>query len=358
MATFSAAHAMKKKIARKMLKKTGIHGIGVGYHDPKNPKKGGAVIIYSDSISATARGIPSKYSITTKGKKKGKAQGKTQEKTVTVPIRIVKTKKFRSHADYKSRIRPIPAGYSTGTTSGSGTIGLIVTNYPNPRQRYIFSNNHVLNPSNSIAYTETLQPGGADKGQTGKDRVGRLYRFAKLSQNQNNLVDAALAIPLSRPLLNPRYATVGVIPGHVTSYRIGDRFKKVGRTTGQVSGVVDSVHTDIQVDYENLGSVQFLNQTVIKGTSPVSLAGDSGSVWLRQQDNYAAAVNFAGSSDGRLSISYPIQWFMKKFGTRVAQPRGVGRVKTIKRNVKDAYTSQLTAKQLASIQTFKAKIRP
>jgi hypothetical protein len=345
LATFSAAHAMKERMARSVLRKSGVHGIGVGYHDPKNPKKGAAVIIYTDKLTPTSLGLSTKYSMTSNGK------------AVKVPIRVVKTGKFRCYADYKSKIRPVPAGYSIGTTGGSGTLGLIVTNYPNPRQRYIFSNNHVLNPGNTGGNIETLQPGGADRGQTGRDRIGRLYRYVPF-RKQNNLIDAALSIPTRNSLLNPRYATVGVVPGHVTTYRVGERFKKVGRTTGLVTGVVDSVNTDLQINYGgSLGLLSFSNQTIIKGDNPVSLPGDSGSVWLRQVDNYAAAVNYAGSSDGKISISYPVNWFMQRFGTRVARPGGAGGIKTVKANKSNhAYAPQLKAKELASMKIIVPKM--
>ncbi|MNN55982.1 hypothetical protein D3C81_1708890 [compost metagenome] len=107
------------------------------------------------------------------------------------------------------------------------------------------------------------------------------------------------------------------------TYKVGDKFKKVGRTTGVVTGTVESIHTDIKVNYGgygDLGIINFKNQSVIRGKRPVSLAGDSGSVWLTRRDNLAAAVNFAGSDGGFLSISYPVDWFMKVFDSRVARP--------------------------------------
>lgn len=343
LVTFAAAYAMKERIAHSMLKHSKVQGIGIGYHDPKHPKKGAAVIIYANALSAASLGIASALSLRVKGK------------AVKVPIRLVRTGKIRSHANFRRRIRPVPAGYSIGTIRGSGTVGLIVTNFPNATQRYIFSNNHVLtNPFNSMTRAETLQPGGADNGRSGRDRVGRLSRFVQLRQNRPNFIDAALSIPVRNSILNPRYATVGVIPGHVTSYRVGDRFKKVGKTTGLVYGRVDSVNTDVQVDYgEKLGVFTFRNQTVIKGSNPASLSGDSGSVWLRRADNYAAAVNYAGNESGLISIAFPVDWFMRRFQTRVALPEGAGRIRTVNtHNGNPAYARRLTAKELGQIRTI------
>ncbi|WP_036746917.1 hypothetical protein [Paenibacillus sp. UNC451MF] len=345
LATFAEAYAMKERMAPSILKHSKVQGIGVGYHDPQRPKKGAAVIIYADALSAVALGIASTVSISVKGK------------SVNVPIRVVKTGKIRSHANYRGRIRPVPAGYSIGTSAGSGTVGLIATNFPGANQRYIFSNTHVLtNPLNTNVRAETLQPGGADNGRPRVDRVGFLSRYALLRRNATNFIDAALSLPVRNSILNPRYATVGVVPGHVTSYRVGDRFKKVGRTTGLRFGRVDSVNTDVQVDYGgNLGVITFRNQSVIIGTSPVSLPGDSGSVWLRRDNNFASAVNYAGTADGLTSIAFPVDWFMRRFRTRVARPSGAGIVRNVNTNGNPAFARRLTARELASIRVIQVR---
>lgn len=330
MATFSAALQAKKRMAKRVLKLSGVHGIGVGYKDPAHPKKGAAVIVYTDRLASASTGL---LSATALGKK------------TNVPVRIVKTGKLRANAtDYKVRIRPVIAGYSVGTIEGSGSTGLIVAPTGEPATRYLFSNNHVLNPSNTDNREAMIQPGGADGGTVAQDRIGRLYRYVRLNPTGTNLIDAALSLPTRNSLLNPRYATVGVVPGHVTAYRVGERFKKVGRTTGRVNGTVESVYTDLQINYGgSLGLLTFEDQTVIRGKNPVSLPGDSGSVWLRQSDHYAAAVNYAGTADGRRSIAYPVQWFMQVFNTRVARPNGAGRVLRVDTGSSPrSYTRQLT----------------
>lgn len=341
MATFSAAYAMKERMASKMLKHPKVFAIGVGYYNPKKPQLGAAVTIYTNAFSPTSLGLNPMHSMQLKGK------------TISVPIRLVRTKRIRSHADYKRRIRPVIAGYSIGTKDASGTLGLIVAR---GNQKYMLSNNHVLtNPTNTGTRAETLQPGGADGGQPGRDRVGWMQRFVQLKSNQNNFIDAALSIPVRNSILSPRYATVGVVPGHVTSYRVGERFKKVGRTTGLVHGTVDSINTDVEVDYGRAGTFRFKNQTIVTGTSPVSNPGDSGSVWLRRADNFAAAVNYAGSGDGKTSVSFPIDWAMKAFQVKVARPKASGMVKAAARDSKRSYIRPLTAKELAAIRIIQGK---
>lgn len=359
MASFRKAYALKQRLAARMLKTRGIHGVGIGLRDPARPRKGAAIIVYAQAMSSTSR------------RKKG-------TKVVTpppiprklcaqygVPIRIVKSSKFLKcgstnaggSSKFRSRIRPVIAGYSVGTPSTSGTAGLIVCHPKLPGSRYILSNNHVLVNNNEAGISKTLQPGAADGGIPNQDSIGRMLAFIKLKKRGSNYLDAALSKPLHRHLLKPKYAVYGTVPGHIKTYKIGDQFKKVGRTTGAVTGTVESIHTDIQVDYGdygNLGSITFKNQSVIRGKRPVSLPGDSGSVWLTRHGNLAAAVNFAGSDEGRLSISYPVHWFMQVFGTRVAAPSKRRLLWPNRRRTHNyLYTRPLSAQLLKSISPTK-----
>lgn len=323
LASFFKAYKLKQRYARRLLKQKGIHGVGVGYLNPAKPGKGAAVIVYADQVSAAdAKGK--------KGAKAGKHRfspslpGKLK---AAIPVRLIRSSRFRKNAapssPFQRRIRPVIAGFSVGSPNVSGTAGLIVSDKRRPGSRFILSNNHVLVNENSTRTSLTLQPGGADGGTIKNDTIGRVDRFVRLRKKGTNFMDAALAKPRRPSLLFPAYAVYRKVPGYVRSYRIGDRFKKVGRTTGAVNGIVESIHTDIQVDYGDyggLGTITFKNQSVIRGKRPVSLDGDSGSVWLTRRGNLAAAVNFAGSNEGRLSIAYPVDWFMEVFGTRVAKP--------------------------------------
>jgi len=338
MVTFAEASEYKKHIARSMLKLEKVQAVGVGYRDPKRPDQGAAILIYAVTFSPASVGIRSN----------GSVQGSD------FPIRVVRTGKLRANADsfYSRRVRPVQPGYSIGTTNVSGTLGLIVADCANPSHRYLLSNNHVLTkPLNGKTRAATLQPGGQDDGQLRRDRVGKLERLALLRRSGPNYIDAAISTPVGKRILDPRYPTVGTVPGHVTSYRVGERFVKVGQTTGLRYGVVESVDTDVLVDYGKLGLLLFENQTIVRGTRPVSLPGDSGSVWLRRSDHYAAAVNFAGTTDGRVSVAFPVDWAMQAFRIRAARPCGAGRVRNVLRKSR-AYAPPLTPKQLSSIQVI------
>lgn len=319
LANFRQAYQLKSRIAKHILNRPDVQGVGVGLKKPGSPEQGAAVIIYSTSVSATKTNKK-------KHKKTTPPSLKMLARKSGVPIRIVKCSKFVKHnypfdLKYRSKIRPLIAGYSVGTKDGSGTAGLIVSCNNKKGSKYILSNNHVLVNENTKKPSLTLQPGAADLGIPKKDVIGCMNRFVRLKKRGINYIDGATSKPFSPRLVTPAYAVFGKVNGHVRSYKVGDCFKKVGRTTGLVHGIVDSTHTDIQVNYGpygNLGTILFKNQSVVRGRRPVSLAGDSGSVWLTHKGNRAAAVNFAGSADGKMSISYPVEWFMQVFNTSVA----------------------------------------
>lgn len=358
MTSFYKAYMLKERYAGRLLRQRGIHGVGVGFKEPDNPNSGPAIIVYASTAYPSA------------GKRNHKS---VQKQTVRIPaklkssvsIRMVRSTKFRTNASspairFQKRIRPVIAGYSIGTPEVSGTAGLIVSYRHQPHSRLILSNNHVLVNSNKNRKSVTLQPGGADGGTVQRDLIGHMDRFVKLRKGRPNYIDAATSKPLRRHLLSPAYAVFGQVPGYVRSYRIGDRFKKVGRTTGAVTGTVESIHTDIRVnygDYGNLGTITFKNQSVIRGKRPVSLGGDSGSVWLTRSGNQAAAVNFAGTEEGRLSIAYPVDWFMKVFGTRVARFSKQRSVTLPGRGSKRKYmcVQPLAAKNLQALRPHKCR---
>ncbi|MGG1658388.1 hypothetical protein [Brevibacillus sp. NRS-1366] len=357
MATFREAMLAKRHLVKRWKKMPGVVGIGIGFANAKDRKGGACIVLYTKNAStAVKRNCPRCVLV-----RSTKASIR-----VSVPVRTITSGRCCCHYNvlptvggsrYRRRIRPVVAGYSVGYPGASGTAGLIVSRASRAARRYLLSNNHVLNKNNSSGYTETIQPGGADGGRSGRDRIGRLYRFVPLRKNADNYMDAALSIPTSNRLLAARYATVGRVPGHIRSYAVGSRFKKVGRSSGRVSGVVESIHTDIDVDYGSyggLGTIRFRNQTVVRGSVPVSLPGDSGSVWLTT-NNFAAAVNFAGSEDGRRSISFPVHWAMQAFAIRVARAAGrLGFVRTSKKNKNPGRTRPLSAAQLRRIVTRKA----
>jgi hypothetical protein len=323
MATFHEALKHKNRISPVLLKRAEVMAVGVGYADPSKPKLGAGVIVYTHN-KITPSNL---YSL----------KGVVSKAGTVVPVRFVPSGTFKTSASvstpkaikptfFRSRIRPIPGGESIGKSDpfATGTAGVIVIRN---NQLYILSNNHVLIKNNSTDFSATVQPGPADGGISGRDTIGRAFQFVRLRQGEVNFQDSAIAIPNSNSLLNPRYLVSSsgkfiTVPGHLLSYPVGLQVFKSGRTTGFVRGTVESNNVDIRVSYGGtLGTLLFRNQSIIRGnTGPVSLPGDSGSVWLRASDRFAAALNFAGTVDGIRSISNPIGTVMSTYGLRIAIP--------------------------------------
>lgn len=228
------------------------------------------------------------------------------------------------------RIRPAPGGVSAGHFQiTAGTLGVLAR-----RARggtVLLSNNHVFANSNDAkAGDPILQPGPADGG-TPDDAIARLVDFVpivftdrelgpfarlvekglgpllawfglglkRLPTGKTNLVDAAIAEPLSAGLVSPDVLEIGRVAGHVEA-DIGMRTRKSGRTTGLTSGRVSAIDGVVQVDYDGTSAV-FRQQIV---SDMISRGGDSGSLIVDGQ-NRAVGLLFAGSD--RATILNPIE---------------------------------------------------
>ncbi len=191
---------------------------------------------------------------------------------------------------------PMIGGISCGNPRvTAGTLGAIVFDRKTCKPM-ILSNWHVLAGASAAAVGEDiLQPGRIDGGT---DVVANLTRM-KLDSR----MDAAVATldgsrNHSRDILG-----LGVISGSDTA-TLGMNVIKSGRTTGITKGVVDGVSLSVSINYGDPGVVAFSNQIRIVPRPPwpsvnyeVSMGGDSGSVWLRESNNRAIGLHFAGETD-------------------------------------------------------------
>lgn len=369
MATFYQATKHVNKVTTQMLKRPEVVGIGVGFANPTKKSLGAGIIVYTKKNVTVAANTSLRTALK-----------KTMNKRGLIPIRVIpigalsiprpiKMKSRPFLASFRSRHRPVPGGVSIGRinpnfTTSTGTAGINVIN-PTTKQKYILSNNHVLVRDNQFA-ADILQPGPLDGG-TSNDKVGTSTRFVPF-RTTGNIMDAAIATPTINSLLNPRYLANAngeliVVPGHLLSYQVGERFKKSGRTTGSVRGEVEAINVSANVTYPGVGTFPFTGLTIVKSTTGGAVAGggDSGSVWLRDSDNFAAAVHFASGNDKTRSTSFPIDRAMRAFGVRIVIPaasaRGKAKMGAIKgappkRNY--AYVQPVTKKHLLSTQVLKA----
>ncbi len=240
------------------------------------------------------------------------------------------------------RWRPAPGGVSIGHYKvTAGTLGCAVKD-PATGERFVLSNNHVLANSSSgedgraSAGDPVLQPGSYDGGKPEDDTIARLKRFIPLrstlqppncttaryweslankiltvmrpgyrlylqrSNEEGNLVDAALAGPLRAEDLSPEIMELGRISGTAEAYP-GDEVVFSGRTSGVVRGSIIARDVSLLVTMEPGKELYFVDQMI---TSAVSRPGDSGSLLLDGQ-NRAVGLLFAGS--GTVSVCNRLQ---------------------------------------------------
>lgn len=260
------------------------------------------------------------------------ATGLIPKKLDGVPTDVVEIGQIRVHDQRTERCRPAPPGVSIGHFRvTAGTFGALVSE-PSTGKLLILSNNHVLanetdgTDGRAAAGDLIVQPGVYDKGNPETDTIGRLLRFIPIrfehqeppcltarrfedclnrmirlfrpdyfvkvykKQQGENLVDAALAVPLNTAEVKPEILEIGAVQG-VAEAELDMAVKKSGRTTGVTHGRVTHVAARIIVGFSGGRSATFTDQFLI---SPISSPGDSGSLVLNRQ-NQAVGLLFAGS---------------------------------------------------------------
>jgi hypothetical protein len=210
-------------------------------------------------------------------------------------------------ADHRVRHQLLHGGISVGNAllGGSGTLGCTVFDLRSGMQ-LLLSNWHVLCGRRDCRVGEPIiQPGtgGGDPGRA-RDVVARLHRWAL-----DDRVDAAVAVLSGERFLGRDLLGLGMVYGPREA-TLGMRVRKSGRTTGVTTAMITDVSANIDVDYRpELDETRHLrDQIVLKDGSTVSQRGDSGSVWIAD-DNRVVGLNFAGSDS--LGIANPIAAVME-----------------------------------------------
>lgn len=324
------ARQVYKQVVTDLLNRQNVIGVGLGYKNSEGQSTGDLSLIISVS-----KKLP-REQLSTQDLVPKALQGLLTDVVETGHIRAFPE-------DPKIHRRPTQPGISIGHHAiTAGTFGLLVQRGGDP---LILSNNHVLANSNDAEVGDAiLQPGPADGG-TADDRVATLAEFEPLDYGQkpgecsiantmatilntlaeltgsshrldpvqmtpgDNVMDAALATPLSPDLVVPQILDVG-LPTGVLEPELGMDIQKMGRTTGHTQGIVTQIDVTVNVDYGGR-IVKFTDQVF---TSRMSSPGDSGSGIL-DMDRKAVGLLFAGSD--RVTIFTPIQRILDRFGITV-----------------------------------------
>jgi len=214
-------------------------------------------------------------------------------------VEIGKIKKMQTQLDPKIKWRPSPAGVSTGRADevSAGTFGWFVVTEDG--DVYAMSNNHVWAKENQGSRGDPIvQPGRLDGGDPERDVIMQLYDFVPISFTDQNTVDVAVASVNTFGDVYMSILNVGGITGkRVPS--IGEKVRKMGRSTGLTEGTIIDNNASINVEYDS-GVAMFTDVVVVEGTDIVS-AGDSGSPVLAS-DNSFVGLLFAGNDAGSVFI--------------------------------------------------------
>ncbi len=239
---------------------------------------------------------------------------------------VIQTGKIKALKTRTDKWRPAPGGVSIGHEwVTAGTLGCLVVR---DGVEYILSNNHVLADSNNAPLNSViLQPGKYDGGEL-IDRIATLYEFvpiqfiggqgcqvgnaiaklfnipagifgrkthliAQSAQQFENLVDAAIALPVSGDFVVDEILDIGTIMGVNLFPTIGLGTQKSGRTSAVTKGNISQIDVMTNVDYGNGKMALFVDQILIEA-SGYSAPGDSGSVILDMENNLLGLL-FAGS---------------------------------------------------------------
>lgn len=243
---------------------------------------------------------------------------------------IIETGRIRALNTHLQRHRPAPGGVSIGHRDiTAGTLGCVVKK---AGQRVILSNNHVLANSNQASLGDAiLQPGPYDGGKYPDDHIANLTDFipigmssgggggggsscpiangvasalnvlAAVSGSQarlqavtiratDNLVDAAIATPLSDADVSDDILDIGAIAG-MKQGELGMAVQKSGRTTQYTTGNILQVDVTVDVQYGAGQTARFTDQLM---AGVMSQGGDSGSAVLDNDKNLVGLL-FAGS---------------------------------------------------------------
>jgi hypothetical protein len=200
----------------------------------------------------------------------------------------------------------------------SGTLGSLVKD--SSGTEYILSNNHILADTDRATPGENIsQPGLVDNNCQPATTVAHFTVAPHLGTN----VDAAIAQLVTGTMdSGGSILDIGQPSTSTAAATVNQSVAKSGRTTGLTCGSVQSVSTNVKVQYQkgcNQGkkfTITYTNQVVVGG-SGFSAGGDSGSLIVTQASAHPAALLFAGSST--TTIGNPINQVLSQVGTSLGK---------------------------------------
>lgn len=233
--------------------------------------------------------------------------------------------KYSLHASARGVCDPIQPGVSIGNLSRTttGTMGLQVTDRHTGRGAFI-SNWHVLCGSPAAKSGEQIsQPGPLHLGSQAARVVGSLERWVPLDAG----CDAALALVEPGIAVRQTIFDSQITISGTETPRLGLKLIKYGAVSSLTHGMIDGIGGAYQVDYSAYGDtnrwIDGLRVVVDPDSTQdeISLAGDSGAVWVNPSNGKAVALHFAGEdglgSTSEYALAQPLQRVLKLLDAQI-----------------------------------------
>ncbi|MFZ5642765.1 MAG: hypothetical protein ACOY46_04135 [Bacillota bacterium] len=307
-----------KKIRKSFLGKMNVIGIGAGMKQVglERTKQPSVIVFVEKKLS---KGELSRKEIIPE----------TIDGVFTDVIEIGKVRLLDGRTD---KIRPARPGSSIGHHKiTAGTFGAVVRDIKTG-EPLILSNNHILangsdgKDGRSSPGDPILQPGPYDGGKEG-DRIADLLRFWPLvrkvkpadcpvatgaakvgsklvhiirpnydihfvrTNQDDNIIDAALARPVSRDIISADIMEIGTPRGTAVP-DVNLKVMKSGRSSGLTSGGITAIDVTLEVELDDAGNVGYFSSQIV--CDMLSRGGDSGSLVMDDQMR-AVGLLFAGS---------------------------------------------------------------
>ncbi len=198
----------------------------------------------------------------------------------------------------RDRIDPIQPGISIGNLQRrtTGTLGAIVRDKLS-NQPCILSNWHILVASTTPQAGSAIgQPGPDHFGMATPPTVAQLTRWSDLAHG----IDAAIAKIDEGVNYLPQFFGLNLVPAGIKEPILGMRLYKYGAVSELTYAIVDGVGGAYVMDYTRFGDkVRWMDGLRLivdpdHKEDEISLDGDSGSVWVSQDDHHAVALHFGG----------------------------------------------------------------
>ena len=133
--------------------------------------------------------------------------------------------------------------------------------------------------------------------------------------------DAAIALVNNKRNFNPSVLELNVVPESVDDPQIGDAVVKSGRTTQVTSGNVDGKgRYFIYYPVGRVGVDGFIivpHDKTNRKNIELSMGGDSGSVWLKENSATVLGLHFAGETNPRASEEHAIACYATRVFERL-----------------------------------------